>query len=58
MRLDSRFHSLANALAGQIGLAATLLASAARRSEMRLLAVFDLERNRAFPGMPMAIEQG
>lgn len=49
---------MADALAGRIDLAAIVLASAAGRSDMRLLAVFDLERNPAFPDVPTAIEQG
>ena len=49
---------LTDVLGGRLDLAAIVLASAAGRGDMRLLAVFDAARNPAFPEVPTAIEQG
>lgn len=49
---------LTDALAGRIDFAAIVLGSASGRSDMRLLAIFDTERNPAFPDVPTAKEGG
>lgn len=49
---------LTEVLAGRLDLGAIVLGSASGRDDIRLLAVFDVARNPAFPGVPTAIEQG
>jgi tripartite-type tricarboxylate transporter receptor subunit TctC len=50
--------ALTDTLGGRLDFAAIVLGSASGRSDMRLLAVFDNDRNPAFPEVPTAKEQG
>jgi tripartite-type tricarboxylate transporter receptor subunit TctC len=49
---------LTEVLAGRLDLGAIVLGSASGRDDIRLLAVFDVARNPAFPEVATAIEQG